>query len=239
MQNKKLVIGVVALVLAAVLIGAGVFAAFTDTETTGVETEAGALDIQGAADITIDNLAPGDVAFRNLTVQLPEADNEGDLIRAIRVSVPEPGEGDDVAGAPTDTGDGADAPEGESLLTGDQGLQVLLATCSGAWTLPAAGAPLGSDANGDGVDDSATCAGQITVIQEQIALNDLVGADDFEYDAEAFGVDPTGTGTIPDGSTLNLIAQFRLPEEADNAYENARLTIDMLFEAIQRSGVNR
>lgn len=239
MQNKKLIVGVVALVLAAVLIGAGVFAAFTDTETTGVQTEAGALDIQGAADITIDNLAPGDLAFRNLTIQIPEADNEGDLVQAIRISVPEPGAGDDVAGAPTDAGDGADAPAGESLLTGDQGLRVLLATCSGAWTLPAAGAPLGTDANGDGIDDSATCAGDITVTQEEVALNDLVGADDFEFDAEAFGVDATGTGTIPDGSTLNLIAQFRLPEEAGNAYENAQLTIDMLFEAIQRAGVNR
>jgi predicted ribosomally synthesized peptide with SipW-like signal peptide len=231
--------GIVALIAALLLIGVGVFAAFTDTETTSVATETGALDITGSADITISDLAPGDYAFRSLSVAVPTAENDGNLIRAIRVSVPTPEEGADVPGAPTDTGDEGVLPAGASLLTGAQGLRATLARCSGAWTLPAAGAALGTDANSDGIDDSAICAGSITVTQPEVALNDLVGATSFEFDAADFGVTPTSTGTIPDGTTINFIAQFRLPGAADDAYENASLTIDLLFEAVQRTGLNR
>jgi predicted ribosomally synthesized peptide with SipW-like signal peptide len=238
-KKQRIVIGAVALIIALLLVGVGVFAAFTDTETTSVATETGALDITGSADITISDLAPGDLAFRSLTVAIPTAQNDGNLIRAIRVSVPPPAAGADVPGSPTDTGDTGALPAGASLLTGAQGLRVTFARCSGAWTLPVAGASIGTDANSDGIDDSATCAGTITVTQPAIALNDLVGATTFEFDAADFGVTPTATGTIPDGTTLNLIAQFELPATADNAYENASLTIELLLEAIQRAGANR
>ncbi|HEX2259061.1 MAG TPA: TasA family protein [Actinomycetota bacterium] len=237
MSSRK-VLGIAILLFALTLVGMGIYAAFTDTETAGVVAEAGALDITGANDITISNMAPGDLAFRGLTVQIPDSDNEGDLIRAIRVSVPQPAVGDDVVGTPTDVGEGS-VPVGASLLTGAQGLRVTLASCSGAWTLPAAGAALGSDVNADGLDDSASCAGTISINQAEIALNDLVGTGDFEYGPPDYGITPTGTGTFPDGTTLNMIAQFRLPAAADNAYENASLTFDLVFEAIQRAGVNR
>jgi predicted ribosomally synthesized peptide with SipW-like signal peptide len=236
--RSRKTVGIAALLLALTLVGMGIYAAFTDTETAGVAVQAGALDIIGADDITIGEMAPGDVAFRGLRVEVPESDNEGDLITAIRLSVPQPAPADDVVGSPTDAGEGV-VPAGASLLTGAQGLQITLANCSGPWTLPAAGAALGSDANGDGLDDSASCAGTITVTQSETALNDLVATGDFEYAPAAFGVTPTTTGTFPDGTTLNLIGQFRLPEGADNAYENASLTFDLVFEAIQRAGVNR
>jgi predicted ribosomally synthesized peptide with SipW-like signal peptide len=236
--GSRKVLGIIALLLALSLVGMGIYAAFTDTETAGVVAEAGALDITGADDISISDMAPGDVAFRGLTVQIPASDNEGDLIRAIRVSVPQPAPEDDVEGSPTDVGEGT-LPEGASLLTGAQGLQVTLASCSGAWTLPAAGAALGNDANADGLDDSAACAGTISINQTEVALNDLVGTGDFEYVPADFGVTPTASGTFPDGTTLNMIAQFRLPQAADNAYENASLTFDLVFEAIQRAGINR
>lgn len=238
LSNKKVAIGVSALVIATLLIGAGVFAAFTDTETTGVDAQTGSLDITGAADVTVSQLAPGDLAFRDLAVDIPLAENDGDLIQSIRVSVPTPDPGNDVVGAPSDTGDTESPPPGESLLSGTDGLQVLLATCNGGiWTLPSAGDALGGDADVNGVDDSATCTGTITVTQTEIPLNDLVDAVTFEYEAADFGVTPTATGTIPDGTSLNLVAQFRLPSAANNAYENASLTIDLVFEAIQRAGV--
>lgn len=239
MGNRKVVIGVAALVVAAALIGVGAFAAFTDTESTSVNATTGALDITGAEDISIQDLAPGDVALRGLTVTIPDDTNEGDLIRAIRMSVPLVPAADDVIGRPTDEGDADAAVEGASLLTGDNGLQLLLASCSGEWSLPSADDPLEGDGNGDGIDDSATCDGTVTVTQQEIPLADLVTATEFEYEAAAFGVTPTATGTIPDGSTLNLIAQLRLPAEADNAYENASLSFDFLLEAVQREGVNR
>ncbi|HEX2179513.1 MAG TPA: TasA family protein [Actinomycetota bacterium] len=239
-SNKKMILGIGALLVALALIGFGVFAAFTDTETTEVATDSGSLDITGASDIQITEVAPGDIAFRDLTIEVPDAANDGDLIQAIRISVPAPEPGDDQAGAPTDTGDPDGDTPGQSLLTGANGLRVTLATCSGDWTLPTADAPLGTDtAPADGIDDSATCGGEITVTQPEIPLNSLVNADTFEFGAAEFGLAPTATGTIPDGSTMNLIAQFRLPAEADNAYENASLTLDMEFEAVQRSGVNR
>jgi predicted ribosomally synthesized peptide with SipW-like signal peptide len=236
--GSRKVVGIAALLLALALVGMGIYAAFTDTETAGVVAQTGALDIVGADDIAISEMAPGDLAFRSLTVQIPSSDNDGDLISTIRVSVPEPAPGADVVGSPTDVGEG-DVPAGASLLTGTQGLQIMLASCSGEWTLPAAAAALGSDANADGLDDSATCAGTISVTQTEVALNDLVGTGDYEYSPADFGVTPTFTGTFPDGTTLNLIGQFRLPAAADNAYENASLTFDLVFEAIQRAGRSR
>lgn len=239
-SNKKMILGIGALLVALALIGFGVFAAFTDTETTRVATGAGSLDITGASDIQITEMAPGDIAMRDLTIDVPDAENEGNLIEAIRLSVATPDPGDDQIGAPTDTGDQEDVFLGQSLLTGANGLRVTFAACSGVWTLPATDAGLGTDtAPADGIDDSATCDGDITVTQSEIPLSALVEVDTFEFGAAQLGLTPTSTGTIPDGSTVNLIVQFRLPEEADNAYENASLTIDMEFEAVQRSGINR
>ena len=237
MRSGKAVLGIAALVVAAVLVGVGVFAAFTDTESTDVSIQAGALDITGADDITIDRVAPGDIAFRNLSVGIPTSNDAGDLIEAIRLSVPAPAGGADRVGTPPANA-GTTRP-GASLLTGPQGLRVTLASCTTAWTLPAAGAPLGSDRNSDGLDDSARCNGTVTVTQREVPLAQLVDADTFEYRPADFGVPPTATSTFADGTTLNLMAQFRLPREADNGYQNASLTFDLVFEALQRGGVNR
>lgn len=237
MRSGKAVLGIAALVVAAVLVGVGVFAAFTDTESTDVSIRAGALDITGADAIKIDRVAPGDVAFRNLSVGIPARDDAGNLVEAIRLSIPRPPAGQDTVGTPP-TQAGTTRP-GASLLTGAQGLRVTLASCSTPWTLPAAGSALGADKNGDGLDDSARCTGTVTVTQREIPLNQLVDATTFEYRPANFGVTPTATSTFADGTTLNLMAQFRLPREADNGYQNASLTFNMVFEAVQRAGVNR
>jgi hypothetical protein len=107
------------------------------------------------------------------------------------------------------------------------------------WTLPTAGTALATDKNNDGLDDSARCTGTVALTQKEIPLNQLVDATSFEYKPADFGIQPTSTNTFPDGSTMNLMAQFRLPREADNGYQNASLTFDFLFEALQRGGINR
>ena len=43
---------------------------------------------------------------------------------------------------------------------------------------------------------------------------------------------------IPD-AFMDMIVQMTLPSSADNGYENATVNFDFLFEAIQRTGVNR
>jgi predicted ribosomally synthesized peptide with SipW-like signal peptide len=240
MRSRKAVLGVAALVAAAVLVGVGVFAAFTDTESTNVSIQAGALDITGAEAITINRVAPGDIAFRNLSVGIPASNGAGSLVQSIRLSVPKPAPANDTVGTPpTNAANRTAAAPGSSLLTGAQGLRVALGSCSVPWTLPAAGAALGTDRNNDGLDDSARCTGTLTVTQREIPLANLVDATTFEYRPADFGITPTATTTFPDGSTINIIAQFRLPREADNSYQNAALTFDMLFEAVQRGGVNR
>jgi predicted ribosomally synthesized peptide with SipW-like signal peptide len=222
-------LGIAALVLAAILIGLGVFAAFTDTNQATIQAQAGSLTITGGDQtFSIDGMAPGDFALRDLTISIPAEGNVGDLIRAIGMTVP--------AAGVTDTA----GPGGASLLTGAQGLQVLLAHCTEAWTVAATGTAAGT-AGPNGVSDSATCGdgtGTVTVSQTEIPLNNLVDANDIEFDAADFGLTPTANGTYPSGVDLNLLVQLRLPQEADNTYQEGSLDFDLVFEALQRAAQN-
>jgi predicted ribosomally synthesized peptide with SipW-like signal peptide len=235
MPKKRMLIGGAAIALAMALVGVGVYAAFTDTETSNVAIDTGQLDISGAENITVTNMAPGDYAFRDMNIVLDDAFNDGDLVEFIDVDTANVV---DTVGAPTDNGDPDVLPPGESLFSGDDGLQVVFAVCDGgAWTLPAIDDPIaGTDTNTDGLDDSVTCSGTI-VPQTEVALDDFTFTD--SLGAADFGETPTATGTIPDGSDLDVLLQFRLPDTADNAYENASVTFDIVFDAIQRAGVNR
>ncbi|OWY63202.1 hypothetical protein B7486_54380, partial [cyanobacterium TDX16] len=146
----------------------------------------------------------------------------------------------DVVGDPTDNGDldPDGEPAGESLFSGTDGLQVVFAVCSGGtWTIPATDAVAVPD-SGDAGDlaDGVTCSGTIVEQAEQpLGTFGFTGT----LTAADFGVAPTATGTIPDGSTMEVLLQFRLPTTADNAYENASVAFDIEFDAIQRDGVNR
>jgi predicted ribosomally synthesized peptide with SipW-like signal peptide len=235
MPKKRLLVGGAAIALAMALVGVGVYAVFTDTETADVAIDTGQLDISGAEDITVTEMAPGDLAFRDMNILLDPAFNDGDLVEYIDV---ETVLGTDTVGAPTDNGDVDPLPPGESLWNGTDGLQVTFAVCdAGAWTLPAVDDPLlGDGADADTLDDSVTCSGTV-VQQAEEPLSTFAFTD--ELDAADFGETPTATGTIPDGSDLDVLLQFRLPTTADNAYENASVTFDIVFDAIQRDGVNR
>jgi len=237
MPTKKTLLGGAAIAVAIALIGAGVWAAFTDTESTDVTLDTGQLDIVGAADITVSDLAPGDVVFRDIGVDVPAATNDGNLVRFIDVDTVF---GSETVGAEVDTGDPDPGPPAApgSLWSGTNGIQVVLAVCDGGtWTLPAANSPLLGDlAPVDGLDDSITCSGTILPQASQpVNTFGFTGT----LDATALGVTPTATGTIPDGSNFEILAQFTLPSAADNGYENATVNFDIEFDAIQRAGVNR
>lgn len=225
MPKKKTLLGGAAIALAMALVGVGVWAAFTDTATTNVAVDTGQLDVEGAGAISATDIAPGDHIFREITVDLPDATNDGDLVASIDV---------------TSDLNSETLPNGGSLYSGDDGLQVTLAICDGGtWALPAANTPIaGVDADTDGLDDSVSCTGGTVISQTESALDDLIGTP-YSLAAADFGVTATATGTIPDGSSFDLLAQLRLPDAADNTYEDATVDFDFVFDAIQRSGVNQ
>src|SRR5262245_56638620 len=101
MASRRTLVGGGALALAAALIGAGAYAQFTDTETTNADIDSGQLDIVGAADIGVTDMAPGDIAFRSIGVTIPTNANDTDLVASIEVSA---NVLSDVIGAPTDNG---------------------------------------------------------------------------------------------------------------------------------------
>jgi predicted ribosomally synthesized peptide with SipW-like signal peptide len=230
-----MLIGGAAIALAMALVGVGVYAAFTDTETSNVAIDTGQLDISGADDITVTDMAPGDVAYRDMTIVLDDDFNDGDLIEFIDV---ETALDTDTVGVPTDDGD-EEADTGESLWSGTNGIDARLAVCAGGtWTMPAEDDPLlGDGVDADTLDDSVVCTGGTVVEQTAQNLNTFAFTD--SLDAADFGETATGTGTIPDGSELELLFEFALPSDADNSYENASVTFDIVFDAIQRDGVNK
>lgn len=233
---KKRTLGAAAIIAAIALLGYGVFAVFTDTESSNVALDTGQLDLVGAEDIVITEMAPGDFAFRAMTLALPDDENDGDLVEYIDVSTDII---EDNVGDPTDNGDldPDGEPAGESLLNVTDGIQVVFAVCDGGdWVTPAPNDPLAGTLTA-GLDDSVDCDGGTVIAQAEQPLGTFTFTD--TLDAAAFGESPTATGTIPDGSEMEVLLQFRLPTSANNAYENASVVLDIVFDAIQRAGVNR
>jgi len=224
MPSKKLITGAAAIAVAMVLVGIGVFAVFTDTESTGVTVDTGQLDVSATNAITATDIAPGDHIYEVIDVELPAATNDGNLVEFIDV----------------DTTFGSETfPNGGSLWNGSNGLQAQFYVCDGgAWTVPAPDAPLSGDvAPVDGLDDSVTCSGTIIQPGAPEPVNTFGFTD--ELDAADFGVAATATGTIPDGSQLDVLAQLVLPTAADNTYENATVSFTFDFTAVQRPGINK
>lgn len=213
---------------AATLATMGAFAIFTDSDTATTAVDAGELDIVLTGDVTVSDIAPGDTVQRPVTIELPDATNDGDLVEAVRFFFE----------VDTDTagGDGQEIAlgDGESLVTGTNGLVYSLITCvGGTWTT--ATTPAGP----------FTCSGtqQVTGTGKLSTINGVANAVDFT--PADFGVTPTSTGTFPsDGAAggtvaLNSIIQFVLPTAADNAYENAATALTFTAAAIQRDGIQR
>jgi predicted ribosomally synthesized peptide with SipW-like signal peptide len=222
---KKIIATGGILVGAGALATMGAFAVFTDTDTATTTVDAGELDIVFTGDVTVSDIAPGDTVQRPVTISLPDATNDGDLVQAVRFFF-------DVT-SDTEGGDGQDIAlgDGESLVDGADGLTYSLITCvDGEWTT--ATTPTGP----------YTCDGteQVTGSGKLDTINGVANAEDFV--PADFGLVPTSTGTFAsDGGAvvLNSLIQFDLPTTAGNAYENAATVLEFTGAAIQRGGIER
>jgi hypothetical protein len=203
----------------------GAFAVFTDSDTAITAVDAGELDIVLTGDVTVADIAPGDTVQRPVTIALPDASNDGDLVESVRFYFDV---NSDVLGG---DGDPIAVGEGSSLVSGAEGLTYSLVTCvDGTWTTAAA--PAGPYAC-DG-DEVVTGSGKLDTINGVAEAVDFTPAN--------FGLDATDTGTFPsDGGaiSLNSLIVFELPTAAGNAYENAATNVTFTGVAIQRDGIQQ
>lgn len=242
-RSRRSITGAALLGSAALLAGVGAFAAFTDTESVTRSVAAGQLDIEVDGTFAVEGMAPGDIHSQLLTVELPEDHNDGDLIEFIRF---ETAMGAEVLGQHMDNG--VQGPDGSaSLFTDEAGLRVVIQNCEdGVWTEVGDGT---FTCDGTVVDVIGDVGGAITGTAD---IDHAEKVDDFGIDTELgavdFGVDETATGTIPDGSSLNLLVTLALPGDdnqfggnlaAGNAFENASGDIEFTLTAIQRGGIEK
>jgi hypothetical protein len=211
---------------AAALATWGAFAVFTDSDTATTTVDAGELDIVLTGDVTVADIAPGDTVQRPVTISLPDASNDGDLVEFVRFYF-------DVT---TETlggdGQGIAVGAGSSLVDGVDGLDYSLITCVGG-TWSTATTPTGPYTCSTAVTET-TGSGKLSTIEGVGAAAD--------FTPEDFGLESTDDGTFPSDSeavVLNSIIQFDLPDTADNSYENAAATLEFTGAAIQRGGLER
>ncbi|ROQ16976.1 camelysin-like metallo-endopeptidase [Rathayibacter sp. PhB93] len=214
------------LLAAGALAGAGAFAVFTDSGTAVGNVDAGQTDINVTGAFTVTDIAPGDTIQRQLTLVLPNATNDGDLVSTVRFY-------QDVTSETAGTDDPLLAGPGESLVTGTDGLNYRLLTCTVPWTT-AATAPA--------VNGPYTCAGTTTTTGSG-KLSTIGGvANAANFTPANFGLTPTATGTFPSDAgdvSLNTLIELVLPTAADNDYENAAAQITFTAAAIQRAGIQK
>jgi hypothetical protein len=210
---------------AAALATWGAFAVFTDSDTATTAVDAGELDIVLTGSVAVSDIAPGDTVQRPVTIALPDASNDGNLVESVRFYF------DVTDDTPGGDGDAIALEGGASLVTGANGLNYSLITCvGGEWTT--ATTPSGPYAC-DG-DEEVTGSGKLS------SINGAANAVDFT--PANFGLTATPEGTFPTdgaGTTLNSLIQFELPTAADNAYENAATELTFTGAAIQRDGIQR
>lgn len=81
--TRKVALSVLA---ALTLAGAGAYAGFSDTETANRDVDAGQLDIMvSPVELSVQDMAPGDHFARAMIVDIPDANNDGDLIEYLSV----------------------------------------------------------------------------------------------------------------------------------------------------------
>lgn len=222
---KKVALTGGVLLAAGALAGAGAFAVFTDSGTAVGNVDAGQTDISVTGAFTVANIAPGDTVQRPISLVLPNATNDGDLVSTVRFY--QDVTNDVVGSDTTDPG-----RVGASLVTGANGLDYRLLTCSTAWVPAAAPAENGP----------YSCAGTQTVTGTG-KLSTIGGvANAANFTPANFGITPTATGTFPSDAgdvSLNTLIELVLPTAADNAYENASATVTFTAAAIQRAGIQK
>lgn len=223
---KKIALTGGVLLAAGALAGAGAFAVFTDSGTAVGNVDAGQTDITVTGGFTVTDIAPGDTIQRPLTLVLPNATNDGDLVSTVRFY-------QDVTAETAGTDDPLLTGPGESLVTGTDGLNYRLLTCTVPWTT-AATAPA--------TNGPYTCAGTTTPTGSG-KLSTIGGvANAVDFTPANFGITPTATGTFPSDAgdvALNTLIELVLPTVADNDYENASAQITFTAAAIQRAGIQK
>jgi hypothetical protein len=210
----------------AAIVGAGAFATFTSTGNASVSADAGAVKITNVTAMTIGDMAPGDVVYKEMTVNLPSTAGAGNLASGLELSFVAP------SGASLVLGNDGKGNSGGSLLDATTGLQFSVLTCPVAWTaispVPTTG-PL------------VECVGSApTVTSAATNLNDFVSTHAIHTFAPSdFGLTATTSGTFnTDGGAVPIYAMavFRLPVGADNTYQNASTALSFTFVAVQRAG---
>jgi hypothetical protein len=214
------------LIGAAAIVGAGAFATFTATGNATVSADAGAVKIANVSNMTIGDMAPGDVVYKAMTVDLPSTAGAGNLASGLELSFVAP------TGASLVLGDDGQGNTGGSLLDAATGLQFSVLTCPIAWTaispVPLTG-PL------------VECVGFTpTVTSAATDLNDFVSTltvhtfapSDFGLTATDSGTFDTAAGAVP----IYAMAVFELPQGAGNTYQNASTALSFTFVAVQRAG---
>ncbi|MDQ0744738.1 hypothetical protein QFZ62_002046 [Clavibacter sp. B3I6] len=204
---------------------AGAFAIFTDSDTATLDVDAGQLDIIATGEYTVSDIAPGDTVERPITLALPDAGNDGDLVQSVRFYY-------DVTAETAGTDDPALTGGGESLVSGPDGLTYDLVTCvGGVWTTATTTEVGPYDCSGT---EQVTSTGTLDTILGVAGAVDFTPAD--------FGVTPTADGTFPSDTAdvaLNTLMRLELPTTADNDYENASADLTFTAAAIQRDGLQR
>ena len=221
--NKIVATGGV-LIGAAAIVSAGAFATFTSTGNASVSAAAGAIKIANVTAMTIDKMAPGDVVYKAMTVNLPSTAGAGNLASGLELSFVAP------TGTSLVLGDDGKSHTGGSLLDATTGLQFQVLTCPVAWTaispVPSTGARV-------------ECAGNTpTVTSAETDLNNFVSTHSIHtFTPSNFGLTATSSGTFnTDGGAVPIYAMavFRLPAGADNTYQNASTALTFTFVSVQR-----
>lgn len=222
--KKKLLATAGVLAGVTAIAGMGAYALFTDSGTATTTVDAGQLDIVMSESYTVADIAPGDTIQRPVTITLPQATNDGELISAVRFY-------QDITTDTIGTDDPLLSGPGESLVGGTDGLTYRLVTCEGGtWsTLTTPAGPYTCSGT-----EKVTDSGKLSAIEGVGAAVDLLPGD--------FGVTETATGTFPTDTgdvALSTMLEFVLPTTADNDYENALATMTFTGAAIQRGGIQK
>ena len=218
---EKIVITGGVLMGAAAIVGAGAFAVFTSTGTATVNAQAGQLDVSiSDTNLSIENMAPGDTVYKELTVDLAGTN----LFSALDFSVTGAGE---VAGE-----DPHGVDDSASLLSGTNGLTYRIVTCSSAWEAS------GSD---PAVPFICPVGATSTVTKTVTALSTIDSTDGPSAKNSFVKTDFSATGDVFDttlgDSTIHAMIILNLPVAANNGYQGAKVNLSFNVVATARGAV--
>jgi hypothetical protein len=210
------------LIGAAAIVGAGAFATFTSTGLASVTADAGQLNLQMDETYTIEDMAPGDIVYKPLTITIPTSANGANLVSGLDFFV---------VGTADVLGDDPQVDsltDSESLMDGPQGLHYTIKTCAQAWTAtPGEATPYTCGAL---TPPTVTAVdGELKNIQTSTHKLSFI-PDDFDVTPVSGMFDTSASDVV-----LYSMIVFTLPEAAGNEYQNASIHLDFTVSATQRT----